>query len=79
MSEVQWISMVVLLLVHTAALFRWGGRIDAMLAGHEGELKDDKKTLATHSDFLSRHEAEIYLLKSKVGDLKDAVQNGGMA
>lgn len=40
----QWLSLLLILLAHTGALFRWGGRVGLKLEQHDkvhGEIKED--------------------------------------
>lgn len=70
MTTWQWLSLMVIALVHTAALFRWAGRIDILVASLVKDVTDLRKAKHDHADFLNRHEAEIYLLKDNVRELQ---------
>lgn len=82
MTTAQWISLLVVALAHTGAMFYWGGSIWANLKAQGSDIRSLKQTVnVKHADWLNRHEAEIYLLKNKVEDVKEVVvevKNGGV-
>ena len=70
MTNAQWLTILVALLVHTAALFRWGGRIDQLIRAHDRDIEHLKKADHEHANVLSVHAADILVLKKDVADLE---------
>lgn len=72
MTTPQWVSLLFVLLAHTAATFRWAGRIDVVIGDHAKEI--ERLRIAKHetSNQLTAHALEIENIKEDVSDLKRA-------
>lgn len=69
MTTWQWLSLMGIALVHTAALFRWGGRIDELIREHDKEITALRAAKHDHGNRITAHSGEIENLKADMDEL----------
>ena len=70
MNTWQWLSLLVTILVPTAAMFRWTGRLDVLIRQHEHEIGKLRVASHAHGNDLTGHGVEIENLKVDIGQLQ---------
>lgn len=70
MTTWQWISLMGIALLHTAALFRWGGKIDVIIEEHEKEINRLRESRHDHGNRITANSAEIDNMKADISDLQ---------
>lgn len=67
MNTWQWLSLMVLATVHTAALFKWAGGVDAVLkVFRDFMLKTDERITALEAEKKAEQAAQIQVLRDKL-------------
>lgn len=69
MTTWQWLSLMGVLVIHTAALFRWGGRIDEIIREHEKEIARLREAKHDHANRITANSGEIENLKADMDEL----------
>ena len=82
MTTWQWVSLMILAMVHTAALFRWGGQVEEAVKGikdimtsHAKELTRLHDAWGRHADLISAYAVEIRVLVEELNDIKGQVRD----
>lgn len=70
MNTWQWLGLMMAVAVHTAALFRWGGRMDILIRDHDREINALRVAKHDLNNKITAHELEIENIKEDVSELK---------